>query len=494
MKDPHTEARAITAWIADWVIDFAAPCYGPRGRSKLIDMGEASKEPLGGRILKSGASALRESGIVHPDLQPYVELAAAVQEHAGDQATGAILLAARLVRNALAGQDAGVPATAYLDGYALALRQARAQLAALASPDAAGHALDSVAPHHPGLARLVLDGLRELGKAGTVRLDAVDVRAEPGDAEWLAGVVAEPQFVPTARQPRPSPQGAKVLLLSDSWKPGPWRQEFSYKMTADTELSAWTGMEDGRRRAAVQHLLGLGVGLVACVREVDPDVAAALARKGVLVWNDAPISALERLERATGAVRTPKLLHAAAADLGKAGLVERPRRSKGWLVSGAGPSSTLVVPADTAPARDAAKDDGERMLRAAGSYLQDPVAFPGGGRWQRELARSLRKAADAAPGKTPLAVRDAAKALDGLADDLVRNLGLDPMDTALPPDANDVLDVARSVRIAVVGAFEMAVQVLRIDERYRKRESAGGLLRGGDKASLVEAGDVPPLM
>ncbi|MCA1819999.1 MAG: TCP-1/cpn60 chaperonin family protein [Halobacteriales archaeon] len=187
-------------------------------------------------------------------------------------------------------------------------------------------------------------------------------------------------------------------------------------------------------------------------------------------------------------------MQAGPRDLGQGRLEARPRRRNGWTLAGAGPSSTIVVPAETAPARDAAKDDGERMLRAAGSFLQDPVAVPGGGRWQRKLASGLRKAADAAPGKAPLALRAAAQSLDALADALVRNLGLDPMAHPLAADAEGVFDVARSVRIAVVGAFEMAVQVLRIDARYRKRASEGGWLRGGDKASLVEGGDVPPLM
>ena len=485
MEDGRPEERAITAWIADWVLDFAAPCYGPRGQSKLIDMGGGE-----GRLLKSGASALRESGILHPDLQPYVELAAAVQEHAGDQATGALLLAARLVRNAVAAQETGAPAAAYLDGYALALRQVRAQLAALARPDPEGASLASVIPGRPGLHGTVLDGLRRLSKDGVVPLDSIEVRAEPGEAEWLPGVVAQPQFLPRAATDGP----VRVLLLADGWRPGPWKDGLSYRMTADVGLSAWSDSEDGMRRNVAAHIRGLGATLVVCARELDPFVAHELARHGIATWNDASLSALERLERATGATRVAKVLHATKADLGKATWARRGRRKEGWTVSGPGPSCTLVVPAETAMAREAAKDDGERLLRSAGSYLRDPVAVPGGGRWQRALAQGLRKAADAAPGKSPLALRDAAKALDALADDLVRNLGLDPLTRPLPDDADQVLDVAPSVRIAVVGAFEMALQVLRIDERLRKKASEGGWLRGGDKASLVEGGDVPPLM
>jgi chaperonin GroEL (HSP60 family) len=126
------------------------------------------------------------------------------------------------------------------------------------------------------------------------------------------------------------------------------------------------------------------------------------------------------------------------------------------------------------------------------------VRLPGGGRWQRQVAAGLRQAADAAPGKAPVAVRAAADAIDAAADDLVRNAGLDPLRHPLLPDAQEVWDVAGSVRIALVAAIEAAIQMLRIDGHYRRRESSSAWLRGGDKKvpkSLREmGGDIPPLM
>jgi chaperonin GroEL (HSP60 family) len=480
------DAAAITAWIADWVVDLAAPCYGPGGLGKLIDTGGAP------RFLRSGASALRDAGIVHPDVQPFVELGAAVQTHAGDQATGALLLAARLVRFGVRAMDAGAPAAAMTEGYALAERQALAALRSMSQPDPNGDGLRSVVPDNPELAALVLGGARQLAtQHGNLPLDSVDVRSEPGEtAAWLEGIALEPQFAP-----RTPPSGeVRVLLLTEDWKVGTFKEGFAYKMTSRHATPAWLAEEENLRLGALRHIMQLGAGAIVCMREIDPDVAERASKQGVLVWNDAPITVIERLERSTGARRVSKLLHAAAGDMGAGRLTRRERRRGGWLLAGAGPSATLVMPAENAAMSERAKDDGERLLRTVGAHFADPSAVPGGGRWARDVARNLRKASDAAPGKAPLALRAAADAFDALADDLVRNLGLDPLRQPLAKDAGGVLDVAPAVRAAVAGAFEVAIQLLRIDDRLTKRVSDASYLRGSGVPTAPVGGDVPPLM
>ncbi len=474
---------------AEAVLDFAEPCYGPRGMAKAI---QQSDESL--RILNSGASALREVGIIDPDVQGYVDLAGAVQEHAGDQATGAVVLAARLVREACKGIAQGVPPAAYLDGYALALRQARASLASQTAADPEGRCLGSVVPGHPDLAPLVVAGLRRLGEGrAALPMDAIDIRTDAHDAAWLPGLVVRPGW-----EPRRWPTGEiGVLVLTDSWKPGTFKEGLSYRITADQHVGAFAEGEDRLRGAALDHLIGLKVGFLVCHRQVDEQLADACATAGIAVWQDAPATAVQRLERATGARPVARLMHATAGDVGRGTITARSRREAGWLLSGSGPSATLTLPAENAASRDQARDEAERLLRTAGAWLRESESVPGGGRWQRHVAKSLRSAADAAPGKTPLALRAAAAALDGLADLLVRNQGLDPLDMPLLADAGDVLDAALPVRVAVVGAFEMAIQVLRIDARYAKKPTSTAGLRGGEGKPLTMremAGDVPPLM
>ncbi len=474
---------------AEAIIDFAQPCYGPRGMSKAIMQPDGSI-----RILSSGASALRDVGVVDPDIQPYVDLAGAVQEHAGDQATGALLLAARLIRNGCNEIAAGVPAAAFLDGYALAQRQARAAIGAAATPDPQARGLASVVPGEAALAPLVVEGLRTLGEGrAALPLDAIEITTEGTVAEWLPGVIVRPQHEP--RKPAQGTTG--ILLVTDDWKPGPWKEGLSYKMTAKHALGAWSASEDALRQRALEHLVTLKVGLLVCHREIEEGLAQMCIRRGITVWNDAPESAMQRIERATGARPVGRLMHAQAADIGRGTLSARPRRSAGWLLAGAGPSATLCLPGLNALSQAESRDHGERLLRAAGSWLREPERVPGGGRWQRDVARSIRQAADAAPGKTPLALRAAAEALDGLADALVRSFGKDPLSLRLPGDAAQIFDLALPVRVAVVGAFEMAIQVLGVDDRYAKKPTSTAGLRGGEGKPLSVremAGDVPPLM
>ncbi|MES2154055.1 MAG: TCP-1/cpn60 chaperonin family protein [bacterium] len=481
--------RARVRLAAEAVLEFAEPCYGPRGLAKAIQQSDGSV-----RVLASGASALREVAPADPDVQPYADLAGAVQEHAGDQATASLLLAARMIRNACNGIEGGVPAAAYLDGYSLALRQARATLSSIAAPDPAADSLKGVVPGQPGLAALVAEGLQRLGKGrDTLPLDAIDVVAEGASASWLPGVLVRPQRIPRA----PPTGEVRVLLLSDDWRPGTFKEGMSYKMTAKHTLGVWSANEDAMRAEALGHLQGLGVGLVVCHREVEAGLADMCESAGIFVWNDAPASAMQRIERAVSAQPVARLAHAQRADLGKGKLEKRDRRLGGWLLVGKGPSATLLMPAENELAKAQARDDGERLLRCAGAWLREPEAVPGGGRWQRVLAKSLRSAADAAPGKSPLGMRAAADALDAVADALVRNLGLDPLAMRLPPDAAGIVDPALCVRVALVGAVEMAIQVLRVDDRYAKKPTSTAGLRGGEGKPMTVremAGDVPPLM
>src|SRR5688572_26339767 len=102
LQGRHADAAALRGAqeaTAAWVEGFVAPGYGPHGGAKLVD----GPEPL---WVRSPALALREVQAT-PDLTPYQDLAARSLAACGDGASTAVLLAARLIRLALA-SDAGV--------------------------------------------------------------------------------------------------------------------------------------------------------------------------------------------------------------------------------------------------------------------------------------------------------------------------------------------------------------------------------------------------
>lgn len=462
------DLRAAQEATATWVEGFASPGYGPHGGAKLVD----GPEPL---WVRSPALALREVQAT-PDLAPYQDLAARVLAAAGDGATTALLLAARLVRCALA-SEAGVPA--FVQGYPLARRQALAALAAQAQVADAAHALAASSPGGLPWSQAVLDGL---AGAQHVDLDAIEVLSGPaeetGDVPaWLPGIPLDPQ-----RPPR-SPGPTRVLLLAASWGVKP-RTTATWR----SPMGAAAAEQAVRRRAA-DHLATLRIGAVVCTGAIEEGLADLLQDRGVAVATDVPLSRVRRIATATGATTVADPMHAAPADVGAALLGRRPRRVGGWLVRGEGPGRTLRMPGGNAVARAGAVEAGERLLRAAGLVLADARALPGGGAWQREVAASLLRAADAAPGRTPWALRAAAQAFASLTRDLEANAA------GQPPGA--VVDAFPCVRLAIASAFDCAQAILRLDMRLDKRPSSPAGLRGGlGRAGSLKGlpGDLPPLM
>lgn len=449
---------------ARWLEAFLAPGYGPHGGAKLVD----GPQPL---WVRSPAVALRELQPT-PDLAPYQDLAARVLTHGGDGGTTAALLAARLVRFGLA-SPAGPQA--FVQGYPLARRQALAALAALAKPATPGAALAASTPGGAAWAQAILAGLP---REGELDLDAVEVVAEPRDGPaWLDGVPLEPKRPPASDGP------VNVLVLSSSW---------TLKPKAAAAWRSPTGAlaaEDALRRRAADHLARLGVGLLACSGAVDEGLAGLLQDRKVAVATDVALSRLRRLAAATGARPVARIKLAEAQDVGSATLARRPHRVGGWLARGAHPGRTLAMPGHNPVTKAAAVEAGERLLRAAGLVLADARVVPGGGAWQRSVSESLRRAADAGPGRTPFAFRAAAQALASLDADLHANAAGQPLVA--------VDDAYACVRLAVASAFDCAHALLRLDMRLDKRASAPAGLRGGlGRAGSLKGlpGDLPPLM
>jgi chaperonin GroEL (HSP60 family) len=483
MASDHDDAvRSAAAWVER----FVAAGYGPGGGHKLV----AAGPPV---LVETAAAALAEAH-AGPWLQPYAELARRTEAFAGDQSATAVLLAAGLVRRAL---DGPARRAAYIEGYALARRQALATAAATAREVTAAQALATVAPPLADEVERIAAGLAALGpdeRGGTLDLDRVDVVVEAAEhVEWADGLVLRPQGLPAAdgggtrvAAGVPFAAGARVAIASGGWTPKPRREGVTARAS---RVDAAAG-EDALRERVRRHLRALGVGVVVCGGALDEDLAARLQQDGAVIVTDAGADTLRRAADATGATLVTRLDAVEDADLGRADVVRRPARRGGILLRGVGPARTLIVPQRVGVEM---KDHAERLLRAAGQWLADPRAVAGGGRWQRGVARSLRSAADAAPGRTPFAFRAAADAVEALADIVARNLGLDPR-RAEPPACHDLWP---AVRQAIAGGFDAAVALLRVDSTHARRASTTEALRGGrgrPGSPRGMPGDVPPLM
>lgn len=462
-RTPGDEARHAAGQAAQRVWQVVASGYGPAGAWKLV-----------GDELTRGSQAVRQLPGRHT--APYRGLVEEVARHGGQSALAA-MVAARVVSRTL---DAPGRLPQHLQGVIMARRQVLAWLAAQARPARPADALGSLAG---GVAPALLAGIERLGPEPD--LDAVDVRPGPGeDAAWSPGLVLEPREAPTGQVVK-----GKVLVVGDLL-PKP-RNSPSLRTGNAQAITALVDAEAARLRDLQASLHAAGVAIVVA-RKGDSEVAAALARQGILTVTDAASGLARRVALATGA----RAVHSVAemdGALGHGRAVRRPHRRGGWTLTGDGPAGTLEVPGQ-GPWGEMRVTEAEGWLRAVAPILADSRVLDGGGRWQADAAAALRKAADHAPGAAPLGIRAVAAALDDIRVALLTNLGLDPT-RARAVEA--VVDAYACVRPALAAGLDAAIQILRIDGVFAKRPSSQGDLRGPGKrvgSPRGMPGDIPPLM
>lgn len=460
VRGPGTSQSASDAWraelanAADWTWHFAASAYGPGGGDKLLVGAEHD-------VVPSGAAALADVPSTHPVMDVFIGLARRLRA-GGDQATGGVLLAAALVRGALA-SPASRPAI--LEGYAAAKRQVLGWLDS--RPNWPGPPLAAVDPW--GIAADVLDGLQ--------RWDVVDldrVHVHPGRrAAWGDGLHVE---LHGDKRPVAGP----ILLLQT----GPRIKPAGSAVWRTNGEAA----EEAIRRRWLDDLAASGAVAVFC----RTGLGALRDRVPVPVADNVPADLAWRIEHATGAELAARLDEDSV--LGEARLQPETHRIGGWRLHGGGPSATLWFPRSTAAREAASRMQAEALLRTAGRWLESPRCIEGGGAWQRDAAAALRRSAPLAEGSAALAIEAAARALDACRRALVANTGVDALDVAcLPP----IADVAPCVRDAVEGAFDAAIGLLRLDGRYSRRPSDAPSMRGGTGPAGSPKGmpgDIPPLM
>ncbi len=481
-SDENPDLREESRQIAEWLWDWAAPGYGPRGSTKLV----VSSDGPGGLIVSgSPATSLREADPAHPGVSPYTRMADSMQATRGDGATTALLLAVALVRRAL---ETDGPLRPLLDGVHAARRQCLAVLSAHAIRAKPEKLLASVVPDQPSWPGIMVAGLRRLSEHGHLDLDAIDVRPEPGnELTWDEGLILEPE-APAARPDRPA---LRVALVTGV------REKTATDATLRIRSPVLGSGGDDRWRQLADRIAKLGVGILLSMKALPEDLRGALLDRDILIQQNLPKPLAWRIQTATGAELVPSPETLTLDDLGIADLRKRHNRRGGWSLHGPGLAATLHVPQATGNIQEARVDDAERLLRAAGAAMEDPRGVPGAGGWHMLLETSVAGMVELMEGRAQLGARAAEHALRDLRHALVRNAGLDPLDVPLPPAPAGLMDGYAVVRDAVDNAFRTADAIIRLDGRYQKRGSAPADLRGGTGPAgspLGMPGDVPPLM
>jgi thermosome len=472
---------------------------GPRGMDKMLvsDSGDVV-------ITNDGATILEEMDIDHPAAEMLVEVAESQAEDVGDGTTTAVTLAGELLSEFERLLEDDIHPTTVVQGYKKAERAALdavdeavvdeeiddEMLREIVTTAMTGKGTGGVTPEV--LAEDIVDAVRQVETEDGVDRDSISITTQPGSSagatELIEGVVAEES--PVRDEMTRSIETAAVGVLDADLDQRDLDVDAEWQVSSREQLDQALAAEEEHLSEYADAVLETGVEVLFATGDVNEQVAATLAREGVLVFDSVDSSTARSVAKATGAKQIGDIDDFEEGDLGFAESV-RVESFDDDLVfvegGGAAETVTLFVRGGTGHVTDELERAVRDGVDAATAAADTGEIVPGAGATELQIAAALRRHAASVEGREQLAVEAFADALDVIPRTLAQNAGQDPIDAlvdlraanedgraglvqsgekteVVDPVEKGVVDPASVKREALSSATEAATMLARIDD------------------------------
>jgi chaperonin GroEL (HSP60 family) len=427
--------------------DVIGSLLGPKGGLKML----VDKKTLETKKTADPAIIMDKMFIDHSSKIFMVDAGLTVKREVGDGVTTSVILLSSLLDNALKLIERGVHPSTISRGYQLSIPvlSLAKDLSVEVDPADADIIRKVVftaankipAEYRASLSELVVDATMALRKGREGRFD-VDIRAlklskqeggSPMDTTLVRGC-ATPMDIMNLDMPR-RVEDARILLVDSPIqfvKP-----KFDSKVYLDDpqEWSRLNSIEHDVLKGLTKRIVDLGVNVVMCQKSIDEEVAASLARHGVIAVRFVSEYDLECLSKAIGAPVTKDIESLDKSCIGHAGLVEqREMGGTDWLFFEdieSPQSLTILIRGSDLEMMDITLSSLGDSMFAARDVMRSPRVVGGGGAFEMELAMKIRKRAMDFSGREQLAFMALADSLEEIPAKLAENSGMDRLDTIL---------------------------------------------------------------
>ena len=477
---------------------------GPKGLDKmLIDQS--------GRILvtNDGITVLENAKVEHPIAKMMINASATQDRVARDGTTSTVLIAAELLQNSWQLVLQGVHPTIISKGYRKAEAIAAAEIDKIGTTANDDQILNTIQTALDGkisvnskshLASLALKAARQIAynNQNGIKVDLSKVTKLPRvggknlDSEVVNGIVMNKKPI-HADMPMKLSNG-KILILAGGIERRKLRQLSTLQISSKSGYTDFVNYEYEQLKKKVEHIVNLGINVLAVKDNIDDNVHKMLAENGIQCFRRVPKEDLELISDSCNANMVLSVENAGVEDLGDfisstCSLVGGVNQ---WTLEGSGKVATFIVKGSTETSVAEYERCFDDALGVAAAMIRDPQILAGGGASQTYLARKLRRAAIEFPKREQLAVEAYADALEIIPRVLAENAGLDPIDTLFKLVASQTENESTSrdmffglevhskspkdmlkagfvepigvVRQSINSATESAVSVLRIDD------------------------------
>ena len=476
---------------------------GPLGQDKLLIDDEGRT-----MVTNDGVTVLESAKVEHPVANMLINASTTQDRIARDGTTSAVLLSAELLQNAWELVLQGIHPSAIARGYRQAEEACRTHfehlvieatddhMLAAATTSLSGKIHQAMQHHLSALAIRAAQAVVEQRPSGPVADPTrVKILTQTGgsmaDSSLVTGLVLAKKRI-SDRMPKQLSSG-KIALVDGGLERRELMSNVKLNVSNTGVLEGFRQKERAVLLEQINHLVDLGVTLLACKEGIDDDLHAALTEAGIQAYRRVSRADLDLLARGTNATLNKDIKGLTADDIGVF-IQSRNERWNGvmhWIVETEEGGATFIAKGSTNETVGEVERCFADALGVACQLLEEPVLLPGGGATQIALARHLRRFAEGFAGREQLAIEAFADALEIIPRTLAQNAGLDPLDTLLQTVAQQTTDAGenahfiglnvmkkhpanmvedgvveplRITRQVLAGATEAALSVLRIDD------------------------------
>jgi archaeal chaperonin len=500
---------------------------GPKGMDKMLvdSMGDIT-------VTNDGVTILDEMEIEHPAAKMVVEVAKTQEAEVGDGTTTAVILAGKLLENAEKLLDEKIHPSVIARGYRIAAEKAQEiskELALRISPEqpeilrqvsmtamvgkGAEQAKEKLSDV---VVRAVLQVMEKTDEGIKIDKNNIKLEKRKGEGientELISGIVLDKEKV---HSDMPSViKDAKIALLDSALEIKNPETDTKLNITSPDQIQAFLDQEDRILRDMVSKIQKSGANVILCQKGIDDVAQYYLAKENILALRRIKASDMEKLAKATGAKIVNNLNELTNKELGFAALVKEVKMDdeEGLLyITGCkNPKAlTILIRGSTEHVIDEIERAIKDGIGDVSVALEKGLVVAGGGAFEIELAKRLKKFSQGIRGREQLAINAFADSFEVVPRTLAENAGLDPIEVLTELKArheenkvNWGLDVSTSVSIAgeindtftkgiiepleikiqaIRSASEVAIMILRIDDVIASSKSGmqGGMPQQG---------------
>ena len=479
---------------------------GPKGLDKLLIDGE-------GRTLvtNDGVTVLETAKVEHPVAKMMINASSTQDRIAKDGTTSTVILAGEMLQNAWQLILQGIHPSTIARGYRKSEQHILECLSEIVidSNDEIRKSVVKTSLAGKGhnsmqeiIAMVSLDAVKMVaGKNNSVDVSKIKLISQTGgrveDSRVFRGLMLPKKRISSDMKKEVS--NGKILLVDGGLEKKNVATDLKLNVTSLGVLESFRQEERKLLFEQVNKMVEQGVTVLACRESIDDDVKNYLTEVGIQAFRRVSRSDLNMLSRVCNARLVNSIQSSSKSDFGNY------RSSKNitidgkdfWIVEGDGKAATIVAKGSTVDIVGEVERCFDDSLGVSIQLVEDGLVVCGGGASYVALARRLRRYAETIPGREQLAIEAYADAIEVIVRVLAENAGIDPISTLLdvvaeqtnassdqigidlttgkPENMVDlgVLEPRGIIKQALIGATEVAISILRIDDvLWAKQEMA----------------------